>query len=123
MSLPPLHQRHRSRILEPRHKHKMHRRHNQHPYKNHTRPVEVRRRDRRKLRPETPEEGPEGVRDGEGVDGDAKFSQAEFCVGEGFGVADAAPEETADGEAVALEEGDGQEGGDGVEGDGGADVD
>jgi hypothetical protein len=38
-------------------------------------------------------------------------------------VADAAPEETADGEAVALKEGDGEEGGDGVKGDGGADVD
>ena len=101
----------------------MHRRHNQHPYENHTRPVEVWRRNGRELRPETPEEGPEGVSNGEGVDGDAEFPEAEFCVGEGFGVADAAPEETADGEAIALEEGDGQEGGDGVEGDGGADVD
>ena len=38
-------------------------------------------------------------------------------------MADAAPEQAADGKAVALEQGDGEEGRDGVEGDGGADVD
>ena len=74
----------------------MHRRTDQHPNKDHTRPVEVRRRDRRELRPKTPEEGPESVHDGESVDGDAEFPQAEFCVGQSLGVANAAPEETAD---------------------------
>lgn len=123
MYFSPLNQRHRPRVPVPRHENKVYGRTNQHPNKDDTRPVEVRRRNRRELRPETPEEGPEGVRDGESIDGDAEFAQAEFCMRQGFGVADPAPQEAADREAVALEEGDGEERGDGVEGDGGADVD
>lgn len=123
MRLPPLHQRNRPRIFVPRNKHKMHPSDHQHPYKDNTRPIEIRRRDRRKLRPETPEERPKRVRNGQRIDRDAPFPQAELCVGQGLRVADPAPEEAADREAVALEKGDGQEGGDCVEGDGGTDVD
>ena len=123
MYFSPLNQRHRPRILVPRHENKVYGRTNQHPHKDNTRPIEIRRRNGRELRPETPEEGPEGVRDGESINRDAELAQAEFRVGEGFGVADPAPEETADREAVALEEGDSEEGGYGVEGDGGAYID
>lgn len=117
LDLPPLNQGHGTHIPLPCHKHIVHRRTNERGHKQHAGPVEACGRHGVVRRPEGPEETPQRVDDGGGVERDAPAAQAEGCGREGLGVADAPPEETADGEAVALEQGDGQEGCDGwVEG-------
>ena len=78
MHLPPLDQRDRPRILMPRNEDKMNRRQDQHAHKDHRRPVEPGRRHGIDLRPEAPEEGPEGVQDRKGIDRDAELAEGEL---------------------------------------------
>lgn len=109
--LPPLHLQNWPKIPEPGPKNKINHAPQKHSNKNNTRPIEPRGIDGVLLRPKTPEEGPAGVADGQRVDGDSPAAEGELGVREGFGLGDAAVEEAADAEGVALEEGDCGEGG------------
>ena len=123
MHLPALDQGHGTSVLVACHEHKVEQGTNQNTDKNDRGPVEARRRDRVKLRPEAPEETPESVSDGRGVDWDAELAQGELSWRQRLRVTDPPPQQAADTETIALQQGYGEQGGDGVESNGAADVD
>ena len=102
----------------PRSEHKVGQRNHHYGHEDRAGPIEACRIDRGGLRPEAPEEGPESVDDGHDVDGNAPFAEGKVGRWESFGVVDAAPEDAADREAVALKESNSEKGVDGVERDG-----
>lgn len=123
MHLPALDQSHGTSVLAAPHENIVQQGAEQNADENDRSPVKARGRNGVDLGPEAPEESPERVRDSGGVDRDAELAEGELGGGQGLWVTDAAPEEAADAEAVALQQGNGEEGGYGVEGDGTADVD
>ena len=66
--------------------------------------------------PKAPEETPESVNDSGGIDWDAELAQGESSWRQRLGMTDPPPQQAADTETVALQQGYGEEGGDGVEG-------
>src|ERR1700722_11070775 len=123
MQFPALDQGHRTSVLGACHEHKVEQGANQNTDKNDRGPVEARCSDRVKLGPEAPEETPESVNDSRGINWDAELAQGELSWRQRLRVTDPPPQQAADAETVALQQGHGEQGGDGVEGNGAAYVD
>lgn len=87
-----------------------------------TRPVEVLRRDRRVIRPETPEKRPRSVDERDNIDRHTILTKRPFRVGE-LALLVPSPGHTSDGDHVGTHERGGGEGEYSVEGDGRANVD
>ena len=84
----------------PRPEHEVNQRNQHHRHEDRARPIETSRVYWGSLGPEAPEEGPESVDDGHGVDGDAPSAEGELGRREGLWVIDTTPKDAADRDRV-----------------------